>query len=354
VSLRLRLALVAALAAAVVGTGAGTARACSNLAFSITTLSVGPGGSVRFTISGTTAGAAWTVSISGYGAVKSGTATHDSVVDSFTMPSLGSTTHAVSVSATVAHADIEDSPAFVPNHMTFTYQAPAPPQPQQQQPQQPQQQPAAQQQTTKQVETPTTSSSSAVAPQPASAGSTGSRPAPSSGHSRPSQASSTRAATSSRSSRAGRQTAAPVVRVHTHAGRLHAFARAVAVGAPSLLAHAGHAPKVQRPASSPAAPLVVGGRRATGRQPVVGPEFKAAGAYVGGTEPKRASLVRWLSIGSALLFLALASAAGGLLVRRRRRDRGGSPNVSAPEVEAELQEIIAEERAKHGGPIARP
>ena len=54
----------------------------------------------------------------------------------------------------------------------------------------------------------------------------------------------------------------------------------------------------------------------------------------------------WLLLGLVALFvLGLNAAAGFVYVRRSPRPRGGD-EIARPEIEAELQELIAEERAK--------
>ena len=63
--------------------------------------------------------------------------------------------------------------------------------------------------------------------------------------------------------------------------------------------------------------------------------------------------VRWLSLSAVLLALAGASAGGAALVLRRRRSPGGAPDAAELELEAELQEMIAEERAKRVPPLPR-
>jgi hypothetical protein len=69
---------------------------------------VHPGDDVRFTVSKTTPGARWTVSILGRGVVASGTADGDYVAGSFSIPDLQQPSGTIFVQLVVEHEDLED------------------------------------------------------------------------------------------------------------------------------------------------------------------------------------------------------------------------------------------------------
>src|SRR5215210_4761816 len=107
-TLRARLGVVLAAAAALAG--GGGALSCTNVHLGATTAVVGPGGTIRFTITNLVAGAGWTVSLEG-GGTSSGVAAQDGVVSGeLTMPDLGSTSRTLRLSGVVVHDDIDGSP----------------------------------------------------------------------------------------------------------------------------------------------------------------------------------------------------------------------------------------------------
>src|SRR5207249_514186 len=89
-TVRARLAVVLGAAVAALAAGGGAAVACTNIHLGVTTPTVGPGGTIRFTISNLVAGATWTVGLAG-GETVSGVASQDGAVSaSVAVPDLGS------------------------------------------------------------------------------------------------------------------------------------------------------------------------------------------------------------------------------------------------------------------------
>jgi hypothetical protein len=70
-------------------------------------------------------------------------------------------------------------------------------------------------------------------------------------------------------------------------------------------------------------------------------------------EPSRRTLVQWLVAGALLALLLGAASAGRRLVRHRPRPQL-PPDRRSRDIEAELQEIIAEERARRYAETTRP
>src|SRR6266540_1805927 len=99
-TLRARVGVVLAAAVAALAAGGG-ALACKNVHLGTSTAAVGPGGTIRFTITNLVAGANWTVSLEG-GGTKSGVAAQDGAVSGeLTMPDLGSTSRTLALSGVV-------------------------------------------------------------------------------------------------------------------------------------------------------------------------------------------------------------------------------------------------------------
>jgi hypothetical protein len=140
------------------------------------------------------------------------------------------------------------------------------------------------------------------------------------------------------------------VRARVKIARSHANARAVV-----------HAAGARRAADVPRAirPRLVARHRAVGIHPYVRktlePRVRAAPTAGARANPaaSAASPLRWLVLGPVLLLL-LGAAAAGALVWLRRRPRLDKPGARELELEAELQEMIAEERAKQGRHLRRP
>ena len=301
-TLRPRLVIAAACAALVLALGPGVASACINVGISGTPSGgagpespAGPGDRIHFTIGGLETGARWWASIDGR-PVGSGTADGGPVSGEFTMPDFGPTSRDVTLSATVEHSDIPGDTII--RTSTLHYRPPAPPPP-------PADQPAPQPQPAPQTPVSATPPATPPPPSPPSAGGGPSGPHP---HGSPG------------SGGPGRGAAAPVpvpvtestaptlhVRVH-HVSRRHA-ARAIEI-------------------------------RADRAVPVVTPL------------PRRDDAFPWLVVALAAAAAATAGATGGALVLLRRR-RKPPPDARGLEVEAELQEIIAEERAKQTTPTQR-
>jgi hypothetical protein len=114
----------------------GPASACNPTAIVLNPTDPGPGDLVNYSISNLTPGGDYEVSVDGL-PVDSGTASGHVVWGSFSMPNLGGSSTDVSVVAVVQHSDIEGSPGGTEEvrvPATISYKAPAPTPAQQSQP----------------------------------------------------------------------------------------------------------------------------------------------------------------------------------------------------------------------------
>ena len=310
---------------------------------------VHPGDSVSYTITDLSAGAEYSVFVGSQAVTPTLTAGGDGAVsDTFTMPDLGDSSHDVSLEVLVHHGDIENPEQSLrrtaPSPLRYTVDEPAPAESQQQAP----------------AETP------APASAPAAATAEG-----------PSGQDSTGAPTLPRGPAGGGAVpAAPAAKAPQHVLRSPAAtqpaARGVVHGQGRSAAVQGGTPIPQSMASPRAIPTAVSralnavGHRQTvhdartTRKVEVGPPLRtssapAARARVSFPRPERAMLV-------VILLFAVVGAIVAFTLRLRRSGGAAGAPTASPEpprhdgataayahdlaVEAELQEIIAEGRAR--------
>ena len=319
----MRFAAVVAVAVSALAAASGV-RACINVHVSPWPTSAGPGEPVQFTISTLTPGAQYTVSVDGR-AVVSGTATGDSVKGTFQMPDLGSTSFSATIAASVSDDDLEQSPWNVTAPLGF--EAPAPP--------------------PRHVSVPPPADP--APPAPAVPKTARAHPAQRTHAKRPAPVVTPAARTQPvppipAVPRRHRVTApaapAPAAAVRpprTHAPPPHVHVR-VQVRAPAV-AHRTFAPLAFE-------------QRLLQLEPV---EAKSLTRSV--AAPERRHGRRSLQPLLLLLLLAGAVPAAAVYLRCRRRpvpELSGSEPLSPAEIEAELQEIIAEERARALGARRTP
>jgi hypothetical protein len=316
-----RVGLIAAAALLLVP---GAAQACNDPTVSVRPNVAGPGDTMRYTITNLTAGAKYELSVEGVLVVPTREATSTSASGTFTMPDLGDRSGGISIGGPIEHWDIENSPTRKFD-TDGTYRAPA--------------------------STPTGPPESQPAP--------GTPPADVPGGREPGAANPAgkliddapahRAPQPLRATRPdgpGPQTAAPVEAEVPLAAPAPVTAEPDAVSSPrNELRAAPVAPG--RPRATPAGPV-----HATVPQPapprprtetVSAPE-PGAPEHDGPAPP--------------LMLVAALTAAGGcalwLMLLLRRGGEAAAPRATAPDprippdasVEAELQEIVAEERAR--------
>jgi hypothetical protein len=267
------------------------------------------GDQVRFTVSKTTPGARWTVSITGHGVVASGVADGDFVAGSFSMPDLQQPSETVFVQLVVEHEDLEDSP--VQRSQPLDYVAPTEAQPPPATPSRAPPAPAGKAKRSR-------PRADAALPKPRGRASTASRP-----HAAPRPATIVHRAPVTPRPVPARTVAQPK-QPAPHSAPRPAARRAPPKGVPVP----AHAPRVRRETPK-IEPLPVGIPR-----PAVRPPAPAS------------------PLPFPITVLALALAAGGVAggvalaaVLRRRRRRASEARRMA-ELEAGLQELIAEERAR--------
>jgi hypothetical protein len=310
-----RLGVALTVATVLLGVGAGLAQACLNINIGPTGLAVGPrgpeahpGGPVGFTISHTITGARWTVSVDGR-SVASGVAEGDSVSGAFTLPDLGGATRVIDLGVTVEHEDIEGT--SVSSTTPILYVVPSA------------------------AERPPAGTTSGPSP-PASRPSPARAAAPPRSRAEPPPARHARTRASPAPTRATQveQPATPRAAAKPTTQPKPVSRRAVTPRA-AARKPAPQAARPQRPATPSLAPIA----RAV-RQPAR-------------PDPSRTMPVQWLLAGALLALLLGAAGAGRRLVRRREGPRP-EPDRRSVELEAELQEIIAEERARRHAERTRP
>ena len=298
-AVRMRFAVVVAASIWALG-AAGAVHACINVHIAPLTPSAKPGDTVGFSISGLLPGAQYTVSVERR-AVASGTSSGESASGSFTMPDLGPEPLTATIGAEVRHDDLEQSPWLVTNTLAYEPVAPPP----------------------GEVSPP----GSATTPPPkVQAPPHRARPAP--------QRTTPHPATSHPASRPARAPAPEEVSVPTAQPSL---ATPSATAAPPENATRPALPKThvrtRKHAPPPVqertfAPLAL-------ERPVAMPRTAPARPGRGDRD--------WWPLAGLLLLLVLVPVTAAYAWRRRRPVPGPKP---PDEVEAELQEIIAEERAR--------
>ena len=306
---------------------AGTAYACNDPELDLVDREAKAGDTVHFSIINTKPGAEYTIEIVGHGQIASGTDTTDAegVSGSFTMPDLGDSAKTVSVKMVAshfgAHGGEYKSEGPWPNEESMTYAVPAPPA----------SEPAPAE--------PAPAATSTDAPAPATE-------APATVHRTPAQQRGPTAGTPAAprgipaGDRSGRRTSA---RAHgeTTTRRIERTA-AAAVALPRSLAapQPVTADRVQQPsaarsrAAEARAGAIVMPRRVerVPAMPTVAPAVQTDDS-----EGVRGALL------AALALALLVSLCGPDLIRTLSR----RPHMESAAVEAELQELIAEERARH-------
>ena len=326
-TLRARLVVVVGVVAAALA-GGGGALACTNIHFGVMTPNVGRGGTIHFTISNLVTGASWTVGVEGGGSL-SGVAAQDGAVSGdLTMPDLGSSSRTVRIGGTVAHDDIENSPW--PLSGEVTYDPPPPPAAEQPAPAPtptPTPEPVAAPAQPVAAQPPTPEPQPAPAPVAAAAPAATPVPVAQPAHRRTVRPVATRAAVSPSHARPAARSVQRPGRVATSRPARHTIphARRAQPRAHPPPHRVGHAPRARRAARTlrPDLPTI---RAVPVPRHVV-------------TAPRRSFAWLPLALGALLL---LAGCGGGAFVVVRRRPRGPTPD----EIEAELQELIAEERTK--------
>lgn len=310
--------LVAAVAV-LVAPAAG--RACISVHLSVTTPAVGPGGTIHYSISGLEQDASYTVHLGSY-ALASGVSDGGAIEGVFTMPDLGQSSRTIFVTGTYAHSDIQGSSLpFDPAAQVRYEPIAAPPLP----------------------------------PAPPAA-----PPPPAPPRTAPPPAQTVRAAVS-----AARRPVRPVVTAATgEESRPRTFpAQAAAVGrtapvtppvaketarrahaVPRAAVRARRLPHRHAVGAASVAPKVLLPRELLRLQP--SRPATRAGMARGGLDLW--PLVFGLGVGALLV---AGAAAGWIVLRGGARTRDPDEDYAALTVEAELQEIIAEERAKAGGRV---
>jgi hypothetical protein len=311
---RFRIALVAALAA-FVAVGADTAAGCISVGISGYPGTAHAGDPVHFSVSNLGKGAHYTISFNG-GILAEGVQTEEGVPieGTFTMPDLGSKRRTVLLGVVFEHSDVQGSQQPLPQQLVYEPTAAPPPPPPPPPPPLP-------------PPPPPVTTLRQVAPAPV----TRTRPEP-----------------PARVRQQPMTTATPPRRVHTP---LRAV-RGVPVPAP---AHAS-APQAPRPAA--VAVRQKHGRQATRlrvlpvRAAVPAPEIRLAPLRSTPDAAPRAGnagtsrYLRWVVLALGILFVLGVNAANGWLRLRRRSILPTDDEAASLEIEAELQEIVAEEQAK--------
>lgn len=281
---------------------------------------VGPGGTVHFSISGLDNGAHWTVALVGTGQTRSGVGDGGPVDGVFNVPDLGASPQTLSLQGTATHEEVDGS--FWPlGPITIEYRviAPAPPPPPVTEPASP---PATQ--------APAPARSRASAPR---------RTTDALGSARPSLSRSSATRIPPAAARTARPSARPARPSASTDARLPSPPR-------SALAHA-------RPAAHPRASVtrqvhaVARSRRAAPRHLRPLPRLVLAPLTVAAAEKRRHGDWPWSTVLVATLLVATTVCAA--VFGRRRRKRPGADRHEVDAIELELQELIAEARARQLG-----
>ena len=298
---RFRVALLAMVAAALAAPGVG--QACISVHLSVLTPLVGPGGTVRYSISGLESGATYTVQFGSY-SVDSGVADGGGVAGTFTMPDLGSSPRTIYVTGIYTHSDIPDGTAPFDPVGQVQYQPAAAPPPPAPPPAPPPTPPPAQQRS---VVRSGGHLPKSVFPKAVKNPSPKAAPTPTFG-----------------AQGGDRKFRAPEIAMPVAPKVRHAVAKRRSLARPRTRVEA-RPPPVALPAPR-LQPLV------TAPHPMPAPQR-----------------VPWVVVAIlVLLLLMTAGGSGWIVALRRRRPATPAPELAELELEAELQEIIAEERAKAG------
>jgi hypothetical protein len=314
---RFRIAFVTAVAAWLVA-GTGAAHACISVHIGAYPGSAHAGDPVRYSVSNLEPGAHYTISFNG-AVIAQGVKGDGPVGGDVTMPDLGSESRPVLLSLSFDHSEIDGAQGIDTTFVTYEPTAPpAPPPPPP--PTSPAPPPPA---------APPTARVPHVVPHPVLR----IHPAP--------RAPATHDTTSRRGA------SKPLQRTPTTAA---APAHALAPPASHAVTAVRGLIRQQTPSTAPAI------EQRVHRTAPVHPPGRMTRATPAELRPLVAALPRsrrshgvhmgWLLLGLVALFvLGLNAAAGFVYVRRSPRPRGGD-EIARPEIEAELQELIAEERAK--------
>jgi len=356
-----RVLCIAGLTAAIALAVTGAAYACNEPVVGVYPTQARPGDTVTVTVTNTTPGAQYTIGVEGQGVIDSGVdADGGGLTTRFTMPAQRDGVSAVSVNATVTHSDIANDNADGGGTWVTTtrvsYPAPA--------------------------ESEQASGSGAAAPAPAAQ--TTNAPAPSTGAGQPNRQGSPTGAGGSRPSHRTvdrKRAATPATRIaaphrRTSTAQTRATLPGVSVPAPPTI-RAAIAPADTGPASRPHTReegyRAHGPAPATARNRHAGPQVGDQGFTVTLRTVRTRHRTPAIPLAGALLGVLLAVLLGrglaGIAMRRRAPDRVpptparraaplADDHWQALAVEAELQEIIAEARARddervRGGPRAR-
>jgi hypothetical protein len=336
-----RLALIVGVTALACFAGPGSAWGCiisggsARGASSGTDAPVHPGDPMVFSISNLDAGANWTVTVAGRTAGSGTTTAYGDVTGQFRLDDYGASPRSLVVSVTVRH------PTSGSNHDgAADFNPPAPPLRYEPRPAPSSEEPAGE----VSKPTPQATSGPAEAPAPVEAvppaapgGLTNSR----AGGEPPGRVTNPGRTRATMPNRTQRRAAAPVISVRVAGPRRVAAAPPTATAAasrPPATTRRSHAPVRSRARTTPRRTQVARGRADDKVMPAAVPAQEQAAAT---RRPGRA----WTAAGLALLTLLGGAGLGWLALCRRRTTPPDAGPVAALEVEAELQEMIAEHRA---------
>ena len=299
--------------------GVGSAHACINVHIGAYPSAAHAGDLVHYSVSSLEAGAGYTVSVNG-SVVAEGKATGDAVGGTFTMPNLGAQGTAVTVGVTFDHSEIDGARGADTTKVTYEPVAASPPAP-----------PPASAQPPPPAPAPAAAQPRTAKPVPGKAAPTArTQPQPVQHISRPAAAQAARTGANATRVPAAASADRPAVRPHLRMAvtpvALREPTRRVA---PSTVTH--------RPRAAAPRPHVLPQTRSVRAAPV-----RASASAVSATGRRFA--VWWLA--AILLLVGSGTAAAGVILRRRRPTP--SPLEDELAVEAELQEMIAEARAREG------
>jgi hypothetical protein len=318
--------------------GAASARACINVNIGPTSVtaadggpagSLGPGDVIGFSISGVEQEAAWEAGIVGYGTPVKGTGDGRTIEGKVVVPAGASFDGPVKLVVSVEHSDIDNGTLSVaskvtidPATSTFDYAggssspSPSPPPP-----------------------TPAPATAPASSAPATGGGGPAGPPTDPPRHPSPRAPAGRAPAATPPASSAGYHHSQPTVRARVSAS---ASASPLASTRPIARSAATRPRIASAPAPKPAPEQRSPRRTRTIEKPLPHPKLLPASGRVADARRTHARL--WL-LAPALLLLAGGLFAGGMLVKRHRRSIPG-PAAQELELEAELQEMVAEARAQ--------